>query len=222
VSLPARLPQEVIGLFAALALSPDAVFATDHRNHVIFWNKSAERMLGYAGDEVQRVSCAELLEGCDVHGNRYCSESCPVTQMARRTEVVRQFDLRLRAKDKRVVTVDVNILHLALEESDRFVLVHILKPQERTPVSSGQDAAGPPREQLIAVRSSTDARARRLTDREVEVLAMLAAGHATPEIASRLNISSVTARNHIQNILEKLDVHSKAEAVAFAFQKRLL
>lgn len=51
---------------------------------------------------------------------------------------------------------------------------------------------------------------------------MLAAGHTTPEIASRLSISTLTARNHIQNILEKLEVHSKAEAVAFAFQKRLL
>ena len=51
---------------------------------------------------------------------------------------------------------------------------------------------------------------------------MLAAGHATPEIASRLHISTLTARNHIQNVLEKLEVHSKAEAVAFAFQKRLL
>ena len=32
----------------------------------------------------------------------------------------------------------------------------------------------------------------------------------------------MTARNHIQNILDKLEVHSKAEAVAFAFQKHLL
>jgi NarL family two-component system response regulator LiaR len=61
-----------------------------------------------------------------------------------------------------------------------------------------------------------------LTTREVEVIGMLAAGHTTPEIASRLHISILTARNHIQNVLEKLEVHSKAEAVAFAFQKRLL
>ena len=50
---------------------------------------------------------------------------------------------------------------------------------------------------------------------------MLAAGRSTPEIAIALHISNLTARNHIQNILHKLEVHSKSEAVAFAFQKRL-
>ncbi len=74
----------------------------------------------------------------------------------------------------------------------------------------------------MSARTSPDARARSLTEREVEVLAMLAAGQPTAEIASRLRISNLTARNHIQNILDKLEVHSKAEAVAFAFQKRLL
>ena len=51
---------------------------------------------------------------------------------------------------------------------------------------------------------------------------MLAGGRPTPEIAERLHISTLTVRNHIQNILEKLEVHSKAEAVAFAFQQRIL
>jgi DNA-binding NarL/FixJ family response regulator len=75
---------------------------------------------------------------------------------------------------------------------------------------------------LSVVRESPDARARKLTPREVEVLGMLAAGRATPEIADRLHISHLTARNHIQNILDKLELHSKAEAVAFAFQKGIL
>ena len=82
--------------------------------------------------------------------------------------------------------------------------------------------APPPRPMLVAVRESPDARARKLTTREVEVLGMLAAGRSTPEISGRLHISSLTARNHIQNILEKLEVHSKAEAVAFAFQQRIV
>jgi DNA-binding NarL/FixJ family response regulator len=74
----------------------------------------------------------------------------------------------------------------------------------------------------VAARESIDVRARKLTSREVEVLGMLAAGRTTPEIAERLHISQLTARSHIQNILEKLEVHSKVEAVAFAFQKNLI
>jgi len=58
--------------------------------------------------------------------------------------------------------------------------------------------------------------------RSLIVLGMLAAGRSAPEIGGRLNISTLTARNHIQNILEKLEVHSKAEAVAFAFQQRIV
>ena len=120
--------------------------------------------------------------------------------------------------------MDVNILHLAVRPPDHFVLIHSLKPIERPPPAALPQTSreSPPRPMLVAVRDSPDARARKLTPREVEVLGMLAGGRPTPEIAERLHISTLTARNHVQNILEKLEVHSKAEAVAFAFQQRIL
>jgi DNA-binding CsgD family transcriptional regulator len=215
------VPEEALPLLAALANSPDPLFVTDRHNRIVFWNRSAERLLGYSTDEVLGFPCAGVLEGSDVHGNRYCGDTCPVTQMGARNEPVRHFDLRLRAKDRREVPLDVSILSLAVRPPDHFLLVHILKPSDRLPAPAAE-AASPPRSPLTLVRESPDARARKLTSREVEVIGMLAAGHTTPEIASRLHISNLTARNHIQNILEKLEVHSKAEAVAFAFQKRLL
>ncbi len=223
MSLRAVVPEEALLLLAALANSPDPVFVTDRHNRIAFWNRSAERILGYTPEEVVGLSCAEVLRGCDVYGNRYCSESCPVTQMAIRGETVRHFDLRFQSKDRRTVSVDMSILNLAVKPPDHFLLVHIMRPGERAETArTAEDSAAPPRSPLTVVRESPDARARRLTSREVEVIGMLAAGHTTPEIASRLHISILTARNHIQNILEKLEVHSKAEAVAFAFQKRLL
>ncbi len=224
MSLRARVPEEALPLLAALANSPDAVFVTDRHNHIVFWNRSAERVLGYSAEEVVGSSCASALQGCDVYGNRYCSESCPVTQMAVRNETVRHFDLRFRSKDQRTVTVDVSILNLAVRAPDHFLLVHVMRPSERPEASARQaeEIVSPPRSPLTVVRESLDVRARKLTSREVDVIGMLAAGHTTPEIASRLHISTLTARNHIQNVLEKLEVHSKAEAVAFAFQKRLL
>lgn len=220
MSLAARLPHGVAVLFAALGLSPDAVFATDRENRIVFWNRSAEQVLGYGEDEVVGLSCASLLQGCDVFGNRYCSESCPVAQMGARGEVIRHFDLHIRAKDGGDVALDVSILEIPTGEPGHFYLAHILKPPARTEQARVSHPA--PRPALVTVRASADARVRRLTQREVEVLGMLAAGHGTPEIASRLHISNLTARNHIQNLLEKLEVHSKAEAVAFAFQKNLL
>lgn len=218
--LSPRIPHGLGALFAALTLSPEPVFVTDRQNHIVCWNQSAAHLLGYSEDEALGAACAGLLEGCDVYDNRYCSENCPVTQMAARSETVRQFGLRLRAKDGTPVIVDVSILTFVVDPAQGFFLAHVLTPtRSTTPAASGNS---PPDDQLLTVRHSADARARKLTAREVEVLGMLAAGRTTPEIGERLHISTLTARNHIQNILDKLEVHSKAEAVAFAFQKHLI
>jgi DNA-binding NarL/FixJ family response regulator len=58
-----------------------------------------------------------------------------------------------------------------------------------------------------------------LTPREVEVLELMATGMEQSEIAKRLVISPRTAGTHIQHILEKLDVHSRAQAVALAHMR---
>ena len=57
-----------------------------------------------------------------------------------------------------------------------------------------------------------------LTKRENEVLLRMAAGFQNRDIARELGISLATARNHTHNILEKLDVHSRLQAVSLAFQ----
>lgn len=57
-----------------------------------------------------------------------------------------------------------------------------------------------------------------LTDREMEVLHLLASGASQARISHELRISSKTVGTHIQRILTKLGVHSRAEAVAYAFR----
>ena len=61
-----------------------------------------------------------------------------------------------------------------------------------------------------------------LTPREIEVLRALTEGLSTPEICERLFIAPNTLRTHVQNIMGKLRVHSKLEAVAFALRHRLV
>jgi DNA-binding CsgD family transcriptional regulator len=51
------------------------------------------------------------------------------------------------------------------------------------------------------------------------VLALIAQGQSNAEIAQVLNLSAKTADNHRTNIMRKLDVHSTAELVAFAFRQ---
>ena len=61
-----------------------------------------------------------------------------------------------------------------------------------------------------------------LTSREFEVLRGLAQGQSASDIASELVISPKTVSSHVQRILAKLGVHSRAQAVAVAYQSRLL
>ena len=62
----------------------------------------------------------------------------------------------------------------------------------------------------------------RLTPREREVLSLLAQGFGTQAISEQLYISPKTVSTHVQRMLAKLDLHSRAEAVAFAYQEGLV
>jgi two-component system NarL family response regulator len=62
----------------------------------------------------------------------------------------------------------------------------------------------------------------RLTDRELEVLKLVARGLNNRDIARELYISENTVKNHIRNILEKLQLHSRMEAVVYAVREKLL
>jgi DNA-binding NarL/FixJ family response regulator len=62
----------------------------------------------------------------------------------------------------------------------------------------------------------------RLTEREMEVLKLVAKGHNNRDIAKELYISENTVKNHIRNILEKLHLHSRMEAVVYAVREKLL
>ncbi|MEV7005732.1 response regulator transcription factor [Streptosporangium sp. NPDC051022] len=62
----------------------------------------------------------------------------------------------------------------------------------------------------------------RLTEREMEVLRLVAKGMNNREIAKQLFISENTVKNHVRNILDKLQLHSRMEAVVYAVRERML
>ena len=61
-----------------------------------------------------------------------------------------------------------------------------------------------------------------LTDREREVLALIAEGQSNPEIADALVISVKTVNRHRENIMAKLNLHSRVELVRYAIEKGLI
>jgi DNA-binding NarL/FixJ family response regulator len=142
-------------------------------------------------------------------------------RMANRGEIVRNFTLSFQAKEQLRVTTSVSLLQLRTESAGEYYLLHLLHPVVQPEPQAASEPDPPAGRRLVEARGLSDVRAQKLTAREVEVLGMIAAGRSTPEIAERLHISQLTTRSHTQNILEKLEVHSKAEAVAFAFQQHL-
>lgn len=72
------------------------------------------------------------------------------------------------------------------------------------------------------VDDAADPPSARLTPRELEVLKLVARGAAGRTIARRLGISENTVRTHSQSILEKLELHSRLEAAAYAIGSGLV
>ena len=64
--------------------------------------------------------------------------------------------------------------------------------------------------------------APRLTEREMQVLKLIARGMNNRDIAKELFISENTVKNHVRNILEKLQIHSRMEAVMIAVREKLI
>ncbi len=104
---------------------------------------------------------------------------------------------RLRHKNSRLE---------ALAKHVRAAVQHYEQPQTAPPVAGGY-------EELVEEGGKAMVR---LTRRELEILQLLARGLNNDVISKQLYINPTTTRNHIQNILGKLGVHSKLEAVAYA------
>jgi DNA-binding CsgD family transcriptional regulator len=217
-----RPGREVLDLLAA---SDTPSLASDAGARIVFWNRAAERLLGRSAAETLGRPCYEVLAGRDVFGNRHCYENCPVQAMTRRGETVRQFELVVHPPAAGHQVARVNILRLPGERPGHHMLVHLLEPLDgdgplaRALRSRGATRTDEPPHQGEPPVPRWGTTRPPLTEREKQILGTLARGFQNKEIASELGISLATVRNHVHNILEKLEVHTRLEALSLAFRR---
>jgi DNA-binding CsgD family transcriptional regulator len=207
-----------------IARSGEAVFAIDSADRVILWNKKCEDLLGKPARAVLGKRCYDVIGGRDENGNVYCYRNCPVAYQAREKpkDPIQRFQLSVEAgKSRRWIEVSMFAIpsyHPALS-----TVVHVLREGKRKTTALEQalakEAGG--REPLWPM-ATKEGEPVDLTLREKEILRCLAEGMPTAAIGKKLFIAPVTVRNHIQNILHKLDVHTKLAAVVFAYQHELI
>lgn len=143
-------------------------------------------------------------------------------------------DLRRHSPDARALVVGSSLGHAevarAVERGAAAVLDETASLEEIVSATRRLHAGETllPPEQVVELlrfarreedrRRQDRARSAQLTRREREVLQLLADGLSGERIAARLVISPRTQRNHMTNILAKLDVHSQLQAVVFALR----
>ena len=217
-------------LFQALANAADGAFVINEDQYIIYWNEAAQELLGYTAPEVVGRACYEILRSCDDKGQSFCRRHCQVSTTALAGRPVATCNVAAQTKSGEIRWISVSILTMfTAGKNTTPIIVHLFRdatqkkqneqfvrqlfdstksPPEVTTSATPVSPAGPP----------TDL----LTEREHEVLALLVQGFSTPDIALTLSISSATVRNHIQSILNKLQVHSRLEAVAYAYEHGLV
>ena len=188
----------------ALFSTGEPAYAVDRDGIIRAWNRAAEIAFGYSQSDALACRCWELLAGQDLFGNRYCCKGCPLREMAFKHQSVNSNEMRFVTADKKLKRFRITRLLVACD-AENEMLVHLCRQQDERGDDSKNIAAT--HKPVIFNRRGT------LTNREIEILALLSDGNSTRQMAAELYLSTATVRNHIQNIFYKLNVHNRVAAV---------
>lgn len=208
---------EPIELLGAFERTGDGVYAVDYDQNIVFWNRTAERLLGHKAEEVIGRKCFDVVAGGDYLGHPFCGSDCDVIQCSRRGRAPANYDVRTKSAGGEAKWLNMSIVVLTGRRKRATLTVHLFRDiteQRRCDLRSPDLSEG----ESLASDNAT----ARLTRREAEVLQHLSAGMTNARVAAVLGVSETTVRNHIEHLLAKLGVHSRLEAVVFAARHRIV
>ncbi len=220
---------DVLGILANTA---DGVFAIDTNQRIIFWNKGAQAILGFTSKEVLGKNCCDVMVGRDESGDPVCSRDCWVVNRIQKGEMVRNYDMLTHSKAGDPVWINVSIVAIPGRRKEFNTVAHMFRDitkRKRSEelihelISNVNQPSQAKKNALSSNVSPVEHKSKpMLTRRERQVLRLLAEGASTNTIAEELYISWATTRKHIQNILTKLRLHTKLEAVIYAIKNNLI
>lgn len=189
-------------------ITGDPAFAVDPRGVIVLWNEAAEKSFGVPGPEALGKKCWNLLSGEDKFGNRYCCRHCPIREMGARHEPVHSFQSTFKSASGEPEQFAVSCVTV-YDEPGSEMLLHICHPDNQPMTPENNQAV-------------TRSHLGELSERELEILGLLADRVRTKDIATTLDISIRTVRTHIQHVMYKLQVHKRSEAIKVGKRLKLI
>lgn len=207
-----------------VAGAQSAAFAIDLTGTIRHWNQGATELLGHPAPWAVGRKLYQVLEPRDAAGNRFPIDRIPFLEMALRGEPINSFEATLRPAAGARVRVKVAVVVVLDRGPSDHEIVCLLQPMHRRRRSDEviERLLATPHWPRRAGHGPATELPSPLTARQGEVLDLLADGHSAPRIAEELAVSVHTVRNHIQAIFQKLEVHSRVEAVAKAYKRGLI
>ena len=207
-------------LLSAFEMTEDGAFAVDDAERIVFWNRAAERILGFRSQDVIGKLCYDVI-GSDLCEHSECGPGCQVLLRARKNLATESYDVLARTASADPRLLNISIVVLRGSRQSETLAVHLFRD-----VSESRRVQMQVQRELATLASVSEREmgtvGTRLTRRELEVLRLLTTGVGNSQIARTLGISPITVRNHIEHVLAKLEVHSKLEAVVFAARHRIV
>jgi PAS domain S-box-containing protein len=197
----------------------DSAFVVDSSGLIVAWNHAAEEMFAKKAAEAIGKPCGQILQGMNERGP-VCSRDCTIQQAIRKHHPIHNFDLQVKTS-KGVQWCNVSVLVAEEMHPSGAYSIHIVRSVDTSKqleilfrdFVQGQSHSADRMEHLELNSNRSPILETDLTKRELEILRILAKGGTTSSIASQLHISQTTVNNHVQNILRKLDVHTRLEAI---------
>jgi DNA-binding CsgD family transcriptional regulator len=195
---------------------------------ILVCNDAAIDLLGHTPRETVGRDFAQVFRPRDIYGNPLRYDGAFFLGLLSRGRPLRNFECNLRKVGGDYQRCTVSMVTVLGTTPIGHQFVYILWPVLRRRLADDVIERVLTRPELEngrlgeSLRRDAAAHHSPLTPRQLEVLRLVAEGRSTHQIAETLCISVETVRHHVRNVLERLDAHSRAEAVSSALRRHLI